>query len=143
MKKIKKQLEKLRTDLNKLRKLDVFCDTQQIEQTQYTIVATIHKMRLVFNVSPTTICSLLQINRRTLTKAVAPYTVFRAKKKTQNSYLVDRVHYARLICDSVLTVKDVVKSTGYCDVTIYNWVRDYKKFRNKMLSQAIAFRRSL
>lgn len=59
------------------------------------------------------------------------------------SYLEDRQHYARSIMDGTLTRKQVVTLTGYHYYTVCRWVNDYKKFGNKMTSQAIAFRREL
>lgn len=103
----------------------------------------VDKVILVFRVSQRTIieCISLPANYLGALREAMGRTLVNTSR-TQ-SLLVDRLHYARLITEGVITPERVVKLTGACMSTIYTWVRDYKAYGNKMVNQAIAFKREL
>ena len=135
-------------DCNELRKLINKSSGDYIPSDKdgiaYDISIQFEVMLYKYNVGFRTICDVIRTTTTTIKKIIAEYPLFTGRKKyTPQSYLEDRQYYARLIIDGGKTIQEVAND---CDVvvgTVYYWVRDYKKFGNKMTNQAIAFRRVL
>jgi predicted DNA-binding transcriptional regulator AlpA len=134
------------SDINLLRKaINNYCGAHPLAETAeyvFNIEALVLEIKRRYCISLDVLCSILRIHSRKLHRITGGALRSKVKRKPA-SYLVDRQHYARNILDGTLTVKDVVKLTGYSSSTIYSWCNDYKLFGNKMTNQAIAFRREI
>lgn len=140
----REECNSLRKAINELRDYDYFIDAPIIQRLQYTISVKFQYIKADYSVSTRTICDVLRTNVKTVQKLIGDYNITkRHKVHKAQSFLEDRQHFARNIINKFQTVQEVSAQTGYHKATVYNWVRDYKTFGNKMTNQAIAFRRVL
>jgi transposase len=83
------------------------------------------------------------VSTATIYKILGKHPFSKDSTRKQTSLLVDRLHYARLIDEGIFTINQVVDKTGYKYNTVYKWITSYRTFGNKMLNNAIAFRREV
>ncbi len=146
-KQFRKDINELRKMLNSYSKCEVFVDDELADAFAYDISVQFDVMIPKYKVRFSTLCDILKIYRGTVSRITCNYPIVnkytRRAKGLKSSYLVDRQHHARNIIDGNTTIILVAKATGYGHSTVGKWVTDYKKFGNRMTTQAIAFRREL
>jgi len=142
--------KEFRRDCNELRKLintyntlDVKWDITKINDYAYDISVQCEVMMDKYKVSLRTLMDVVRSSSATIRKITVDYPIKKRNTRAKSSYLVDRVHYARLIIDGLKTYREVAEQTGYHYQTVWHWVKDYKLYGNGMIDNAIAFKRTL
>jgi len=109
-----------------------------------SVLATaINNCKDEFNVSVSFITKNLGIDQRTMQNILGETYRIQQVKRNPNSFLDDRMYYARAVVSNSMTAQEVADTTGYAIITIRKWVKDYRAYGSDTM-RAVAFsRRSL
>lgn len=93
-----------------------------------------------FKLTQKTVLALAGINSKEIGVIRKEYTEV-LRRRNPNSYLKDRVHYARCVFEGSITLKEASELSGYEVNSIRTWVKAYSIYGDDIVSRACSFRK--